>query len=158
MSIEISKVFTSPSVQGVGQNARMQFAALCYRVRNGKIQILLITSRGTNRWIIPKGWPIEHMTPSATAAREAWEEAGVEGRIRERCIGMYSYVKVLGRGVSVPCVAQVYACKVKKMHDDFPEAGQRSRKWVGRKRAAKLVHEPELAHLLRNFEPKFVRR
>ncbi|MFC6583776.1 NUDIX hydrolase [Sulfitobacter aestuariivivens] len=53
---------------------RTQFAALCYRVKKGKVQVLLVTSRGTKRWIVPKGWPMDGKTPAQSAALEAWEE------------------------------------------------------------------------------------
>ena len=59
---------------------RTQFAALCYRIKSNKVQVLLVTTRRTGRWILPKGWPIDGLTPQKSAAREAWEEAGVIGR------------------------------------------------------------------------------
>ena len=71
------------------RHARSQFGALCYRGSDGKIQILLITSRRTKRWIIPKGWPENDMTPGESAANEAVEEAGVAGKLRERPFGVY---------------------------------------------------------------------
>jgi len=58
---------------------RTQFAALPFRVKEDKVQVLLITSRGTGRWIVPKGWPMEGKTPAESALQEAWEEAGVQG-------------------------------------------------------------------------------
>jgi len=72
---------------------RSQFAALCYRIKRGKVQVLLVTSRGSKRWIVPKGWPMEGKTPAASAKQEAWEEAGVYGRSVGSCLGVYSYAK-----------------------------------------------------------------
>ncbi|MEN9850080.1 MAG: hypothetical protein RL128_243, partial [Pseudomonadota bacterium] len=63
--------------------ARTQYGALCWRMHRGKVEVLLITSRDTGRWVIPKGWPIDGLAPAQTAAREAWEEAGVEGDIAD---------------------------------------------------------------------------
>lgn len=136
------------------KDVRSQFAALCYRVQNGKLQILMITSRGSGRWIIPKGWPIDGLTPSACAAQEAWEEAGVVGKPIDLCLGLYFYRKIMEKGAFLPCVAMVYPLKVKKLAKDYPEAGQRKRKWVSRKRAAQMVAEPELARILRDFDPR----
>ena len=77
--------------------ARAQFGALCYRVEKGMVQILLVTSRGTKRWIVPKGWPEDGLTPAEAAAKEAGEEAGVTGTVKQRPIGVYSYEKQYGK-------------------------------------------------------------
>jgi 8-oxo-dGTP pyrophosphatase MutT (NUDIX family) len=138
-------------------DVRSQFAALCYRIRRGKPEILMITSRGTGRWIVPKGWPIDGKTPAASAAQEAWEEAGVAGTTHDSCLGLYSYNKILEDGSSAPCVAMVYAIKVKSLAKDFPEKGQRVRQWMTPKKAAALVAEPELARILKDFDPRAVR-
>lgn len=137
-------------------DVRTQFAALCYRVNNDKVQLLLVTSRGTRRWIIPKGWPIDGKTPGDSAAQEAWEEAGVIGRANQRPLGMYSYNKQMGDDDGMPVAAMVYAVKVKTLRKDFPEAAERKRKWVSPKKAAKMVESPELARILRDFNPRFL--
>lgn len=136
-------------------DVRTQFAALCYRLKNNKIQVLLITSRGSGRWILPKGWPMDGKTPAESAAQEAWEEAGVHGTADSRPLGLFSYNKTLDDvDHGLPCVAMVYGVKVKSLARDFPESGQRSRKWVSRKKAAGMVDEPELARILRDFDPR----
>lgn len=135
---------------------RTQFAALCWRVTNGKPQILLITTRGSNRWIVPKGWPEAGLTPSEAAMREAWEEAGVEGRAQALCLGLFSYMKSIEKGQSFPCVAMVYPVRVRRLAKTFPEAGERKRKWFSPKKAAARVAEPELAQILRTFDPKLL--
>lgn len=137
-------------------DVRTQFAALCYRVVKQKIQILVITSRGSGRWIVPKGWPMDGKTPGQSAAQEAWEEAGVDGKVSSSPLGLYSYSKITDAKQDLPCVAVVYAIKVKALAKNFPEAGQRDRKWVSRKQAAKLVDEPELARILQDFDPSLV--
>jgi len=137
-------------------DVRTQFAALCWRVKNGKPEILMITSRRTTRWIIPKGWPATGLTPGEGALREAWEEAGVRGRGSEGSLGIYSYFKRIAGNTPLPCVAMVYPVKVSKLEQDYPEAGERKRKWVSPKKAAAMVDEPELAQILRNFDPRLL--
>lgn len=137
---------------------RTQFAALCYRMRKDRPEILMVTSRGSRRWILPKGWPEHAMTPAAVALREAWEEAGVRGRVTDHCLGLYSYRKYDLGGRALPCLAMVYPVLVDSLADDYPEAGQRRRKWMRRKKAARRVAEPELAQLIRDFDPRHLRR
>jgi len=138
-------------------DVRTQFGALCYRIVDGKIQILLITSRGSKRWIIPKGWPMDGETPARAAATEAYEEAGVEGKVSDLCLGIYSYTKSLPKGDNLPIVVAVFPFKVKGLLKKFPEAGQRKRKWFSLKKAAELISEPELGPLIRNFDLKRLR-
>ena len=138
-------------------DARTQYGALCYRVKSGQVEILLITSRGTGRWVLPKGWPVKGQTPAGSAAVEAFEEAGVEGKAQPVCVGLYSYDKWLPDKPSLPCVVSLYPLKVRKLRKKFPENGERKRKWFPRKRAAALVDEPELAQILRGFDPDHVK-
>lgn len=130
-----------------------QYGALCWRKSGDKIEVLLVTSRDTGRWIIPKGWPMKGKDPCETASLEAFEEAGVEGKISDNCAGLYSYTKVLGpdRSSGVPCVVAVYPIQVRKLLGDFPERDERRRKWFSTKKAAMKVDEPELRELLRGF-------
>jgi len=113
--------------------------------------VLLITSRGSGRWILPKGWPLDGKTPAKSAAREAWEEAGVTGKVYDQCLGLYSYSKSVD-GTGLPIVAMIYPIRVKSLADDYPEAGQRVRKWFSRKKAAKQVAQPELARIIKDFD------
>ncbi|MEQ6248598.1 NUDIX hydrolase [Sulfitobacter sp. HNIBRBA3233] len=138
---------------GAKDAARVQFAALCWRVKKGKVEILLVTSRTRKRWIVPKGWPMEGKTPAASAAREAWEEAGVRGVASDSCLGVYSYMKNSRSGTPIPVVAMLYPVRVRTTEKRFPEARERRRKWVSRKRAAKLVQQKELAKLIVGFDP-----
>lgn len=132
---------------------RTQYAALCFRVVKDRPEILMITSRDTGRWVIPKGWPIEGLGPHDSAAQEAWEEAGVEGKAHDRLLGQYSYTKRMEKADDVPCVVAVYPIKVRTLRDKFPERAERRRKWMSPKKAAQYVHEPELAEILRHFNP-----
>lgn len=130
-----------------------QYGALCYRERAQKIEILLITSRGTGRWIVPKGWPVKGQTPAGSAAVEAFEEAGVEGRAKPVCIGIYPYVKGLDDASDRVMRVALYPLQVRKLRRKYPESQQRKRRWFSRKRAAEMVDEPELKDILRSFDP-----
>ncbi|MEE9388541.1 MAG: NUDIX hydrolase [Paracoccaceae bacterium] len=133
------------------REVRTQFAALCYRLRKDKIRVLVVTTRSGKNWILPKGWPMDNATPAQAAAREAFEEAGVEGKVNQKCLGIYSYTKDLA-GDELPCVVAVFPLKVKRIHAIFPEKGKRKRKWLSRKKAAELVDNPELGQLIKGFE------
>lgn len=129
-------------------NCTTQYGAVCWRMHRGKVEVLLITSRDTGRWVIPKGWPIAGLTPAASAAREAWEEAGVEGEVAEAGIGLFGYDKVMKPNPSLPCRVEVFALRVAKLKGKFPEQGERRRKWFPADKAARKVNEPELRQLL----------
>jgi len=139
--------------RGHKSDVRTQFAALCYKVRNDKVRFLLVTTRRTGRWIIPKGWPMEGKTPAHTAQQEAWEEAGVVGKSKDTCLGVFAYEKVREDEDDFSCIAMVYPVKVKRREAKYPEVGQRQAKWVGRKKAMQMVTEPELARIIRDFDP-----
>lgn len=140
--------------QGAGSGcAKVQYGALCWREGSEGVEVLLITSRNTGRWVIPKGWPMPGLAPEAAAAQEAWEEAGVNGRISPMCLGRFGYQKVLAADASVPCAVAVYGMKVARLADSFPEEKERRRKWFPVAEAAVLVDEPELATIIRGFTP-----
>jgi len=134
---------------------RTQFAALCYRIKDDKVQVCIVTSRRSKRWIVPKGWPMQGQTPMDAAATEAFEEAGVRGKIYPRPIGVFSYYKVRSED-ELPCMAVVYPLKVKKVLKRWPEERERERKWVSRKKAAALLDDPELSNIVLNFQPDLV--
>jgi 8-oxo-dGTP pyrophosphatase MutT (NUDIX family) len=143
------------AASGAGTDgARIQYGALCWRETVQGIEVLLITSRDTGRWVIPKGWPIPGLAPEAAAAQEAWEEAGVEGEVSPLCIGRFGYSKTLTVSASVPCAVAVYALCVSDLGKRFPEAKERQRKWFTRDEAAALVAEPELALIIAGFCPQ----
>lgn len=126
----------------------LQVAALCLDAATGRV--LLITSRGTGRWIIPKGWPMPGRSLAEAALEEAWEEAGVRARPGTE-IGQYHYDKMQDRGFGIPVVVHVFLTVVDALADDFPEQGSRERHWVDPARAATMVAEPELAAILRGL-------
>lgn len=135
-----------PATDRVG----VQYGALPYR-RKGDLEILLITSRETRRWVIPKGWPMKGKKPSAAAAQEAFEEAGVDGTMGKAALGAYPYVKRLGDGAPAPCMVRVFPMEVVGEHETWPEMHQRERRWFTPKAAAAAVDEPELAQLIKAF-------
>lgn len=142
-------------LRGSEQHLRLkhQSAALCYRIKHGKLRVLLITTRKSKRWIIPKGWLIEDMTPSQTAGREAWEEAGVKGNCANNPMGRFSYLKPHSSTNPVLCLVDVFPLCVTSIAPEFPERAQRKRKWVSPKKAASLVKSRELSLLLRRLGP-----
>jgi 8-oxo-dGTP pyrophosphatase MutT (NUDIX family) len=138
-------------------DVRAQFAALCWRVKNDKVQVCLITSRTRKRWIIPKGWPMHKQTPANAAATEAYEEAGVSGEAVDFCLGVYSYHKPAKVG-NAPIVTMVYPVQVTHVHGKWPEKKQRRRKWMSPAKAAKKLSEPELKRIVAAFKPHKIRR
>lgn len=132
---------------------RIQYAALCWRPAATGVEVLLITSRDTGRWVIPKGWPMPGLSPESAAAQEAWEEAGVEGIVCPVTVGRYGYQKCLSVRDSVPCAVAVYGLRVKHLADQFPEAKERQRQWFPTDQAASLVNEPDLGRLIAGFVP-----
>jgi 8-oxo-dGTP pyrophosphatase MutT (NUDIX family) len=133
----------------------MQVAALPYRVTEAGVEILLITSRRTHRWIVPKGWLVAGTPPSANAAREAMEEAGISGEVDARALGSFHYMKEMKRGVGVPCRVSLYPLKVTRQRKTWAEKAARETKWYPVAEAAALVGEPELKRLILKFGALF---
>jgi 8-oxo-dGTP pyrophosphatase MutT (NUDIX family) len=131
-----------------------QFAALPWRRRaQGGIEVLVITSRETRRWVLPKGWPMKDRTPAQAAAQEAYEEAGVIGEADDEPIGDYGYGKRLPDGVVQEVRVAVFAMEVFVEQMAWPEKDQREKLWTSPVAAADLVDEPELKTLIRAFDP-----
>ena len=132
---------------------RVQYGALPWRMVDGTLEVMLLTSRGTKRWVIPKGWPHDSLSSAGSAAQEAWEEAGVRGPVTETPVGSFRYEKIRDEGGSVTCVVHVHAMKVVEQLPDWPEKGQREFQWFPRQTAALQVHEPGLRELILSFAP-----
>ncbi|HKY18185.1 MAG TPA: NUDIX hydrolase [Rhizomicrobium sp.] len=131
-----------------------QVAALCWRPapkRASTLEVLLITSLNTKRWILPKGWPEAESSPADNAAREAFEEAGVTGKISAQPIGAYHYLKARKDGGGMPCSVDVFALAVTKQLDDWPEKNVRVLHWCPIEQAIAKVAEPGLRQLLKDF-------
>ncbi|AIL98599.1 NUDIX hydrolase [Sinorhizobium meliloti] len=133
--------------------ARLQYAALCYRLarKTNALEILVITSRDTGRWVIPKGWPMQGKQAHEVAEREAYEEAGVKGKVQRAAIGAYVYQKRKDHGLEISCKVQVHALEVEDFCKNFPEKGSRRLEWVDYREAAKRVAEPSLKELILDF-------
>jgi 8-oxo-dGTP pyrophosphatase MutT (NUDIX family) len=133
---------------------RQQYGALCFRYSNGgpQVEILVVTSRESGRWIIPKGWPMKGKKPFEAAAIEAWEEAGVRGAVRRKPVGYYTYLKELENGDVAPCIVDVFQLEVTEVSAAFKEHGQRVLEWVSPDEAARRIREIELKSLLVKFE------
>lgn len=143
-----------PSSREPDREPRAQFAALPWRrTPLGEVEVLLITSRETKRWVIPKGWPIKGTKSAKCAAREAFEEAGVSGKIRKTPVGAYAYDKRLKNGRLQHVRVAVFALHVDGEAEAYPEVGQREKRWLPLAEAAALVDEPELMVVLATFRP-----
>ena len=136
------------------RKARRQVAALPYRFdMRGELEVLLITSRETRRWVLPKGWPMPGRKAHRAAEREAYEEAGLKGRISKQVLGTYGYDKRLDNGMVVSCEVSVFPLHVTGQRSRWPERDQRELYWCKPHEAADLVQEDDLKLLLHAFLP-----
>lgn len=133
MSPKVSKVF-------------QQSGVIPYRVKNGNIEVLLITSRNSQNWGIPKGGVTDGMSPAASAAKEAWEEAGVVGQVDTHKLNTYKYRKK-GKTYKV----KMFLLPVETVLEDYPEAGQRQRQWVNVTQAVRRVKKGSVKRILKGF-------
>src|SRR5580704_15310167 len=136
----------------------VQFAALPWRISDaGTRQVMLLTSRGTHRWVIPKGWPMKGRKPAEVASQEAYEEAGLLGGIvGKRPLGNFHYEKQLAK-TTVLCQVRVFLFRVERQLDDWPEKSQRETKWFDANEAAGLVDEGGLAEIIERFAGSYVK-
>jgi 8-oxo-dGTP pyrophosphatase MutT (NUDIX family) len=132
-----------------------QVAALCWRTGLAGLEVLLITSRHSKRWILPKGWLQPDLTAAENAAREAFEEAGVTGKIGAQPVGHYHYLKERREGTGIPVSVDVFALAVTKQLDEWPEKGQRSMIWVPLNEAIVKISEPGLRGVLKDFRKAY---
>jgi len=132
---------------------RVQYGALPYRFTPmAALEILIVTTRQSRRWIVPKGWPIKRLTPSKSAAREAFEEAGVRGKIGARAIGVFRYKKTAGEnGADPEYEVKIFPLLVRRQSATWPEYGQRVVQWVDPEKAIALIREPDLKAIVEKF-------
>jgi 8-oxo-dGTP pyrophosphatase MutT (NUDIX family) len=129
-----------------------QVAALPWRrKKNGDIEILLITSRETKRWVIPKGWPMDGLKDYNAARQEAFEEAGAEGKMARQPLGVFHYKKRTKLSELRPIDVTVYGLEVKNLKRNWPEKTERQRAWFSCEVAASLVDEEQLKKLIAEF-------
>ncbi|WP_342343865.1 NUDIX hydrolase [Chthonobacter albigriseus] len=136
------------------QSGFEQVAALPWRRVERGIHVLLVTTRETGRWIVPRGWPIKGLSAAGAAETEAFEEAGVSGRIGKKPVGSYTYEKRFPKRTAEVTVS-VYPLEVTKERTDWPEKGQRETHWVSAQAAALAVSDQGLAEIIRAFAARF---
>lgn len=136
------------------KGAPHQQAALPWRrAADGSVEVLLITSRETKRWVIPKGWPMAGLHAAQAAAQEAYEEAGVRGQVSPLAIGAFTYDKVGRQGGVKRLTVFVFPLEVSEELEDWPERHERERCWFAPADAARGVNEPELQAIIAAFAP-----
>ncbi len=128
-----------------------QVAALPWRRGKTGIEILLVTTRTTKRWVIPKGWPMDGKADHEAAAIEAFEEAGVHGLATSEVFGRYGYLKLSEAGKARHITVVVFTMRVDRELECWPEQHQRERRWVSPGEAIELTGEAELVPLLMAF-------
>jgi 8-oxo-dGTP pyrophosphatase MutT (NUDIX family) len=131
-----------------------QYGAMPWRATASGVELLLITSRETRRWVVPRGNVIKGLEPHMSAAQEAWEEAGIRGRTAAEPLGLYHYQKRLRLGRTVPAEVHLFPLEVTEELDEWPEKGQRVRRWFEPASAAEAVDEPELKALILAMDRK----
>ena len=143
------KAVKGASSHGKASPERLQYAALPWRDLDG-LEIMLVSSRETKRWISPKGWPMAGRSGSAAAAIEAIEEAGLLGVVSAEPIGSYPYAKRFSRSVE-SCRVEVYALRVVRQREFWPEKQERETRWFRAGEAMAAVSDPELADVIAGF-------
>ncbi len=153
MNATIQKAWDELFVPFLQRPKPLQVAALCHRKGPEEREYLLITSKDTKRWIIPKGWPIRGLKSNEAALQEAWEEAGVRrGRVSADPVGTYIYQKRQPSGWAFPIQTLVYSVAVEDVADTFPEDAERTRNWVTAGAAADMVEEKELKCIIADWD------
>ena len=130
------------------QRALAQVAALPYRMVDDRVEVLLVTSRKKQQWIVPKGWSEKGVKPHAMAAQEAFEEAGVRGRIGTQPFGSYHYTKRLKDKRPVKCLVAVYLLEVEEELEEWPVRDERQRRWVSSFQAPLYIRRISLTTML----------
>lgn len=131
----------------------VQAGALCWRRAGSEIELLLVTSRRSGKWGCPKGWGLRGRPLYRTAEREAWEEAGVVGRCHNRLIGLVDAPKTYRLVGTLNWALALYPLEVEALANDWPERGQRERRWFAQAEAAERVRPRGLQPLLAGFRP-----
>jgi 8-oxo-dGTP pyrophosphatase MutT (NUDIX family) len=134
-----------------GKASSIQYGALPYREIKSGVEVLLVTSRETRRWIIPKGWPQSGVPPHRAAAKEAFEEAGVVGKVSKKTVGSYWYDKIIESGATMRCKVRVFPLRVTRQFKKWPEKRQRRSQWHSPAQASRRVGEIYLRQIIRSF-------
>jgi 8-oxo-dGTP pyrophosphatase MutT (NUDIX family) len=131
-------------------NTRPQSAVLPYRWQKGRLEVLLITSLDTGRWVLPKGNLEPGMSARDSAEKEAYEEAGIRGSVGKESIGTFTYLKTEKKGGGMRRV-ETFPMEVTEILEDWPEKNVRKREWMPVQKAAEAVLEKKLKKLLGLF-------
>ncbi len=131
----------------------LQSGALVYRrEKNGEILVLLVSEKRSKNWSIPKGNVKPHLTFRETAAKEAFEEAGVKGRISPNSVGMFRTKKRVSNRLNARVIeVWIFLLEATERRKRWPEKGKRQTKWVPCRTAAAQLREPMLANLCRRL-------
>jgi uncharacterized protein len=124
--------------------------------RDASIRIMLVTSRQTRRWIIPKGNVDDGMTPHAAAAQEAEEEAGVRGKVSRNALGSFTYDKRIVGSICVTATIDVFPLAVREVMDEWKESKWRRRRWFTLDEVADAIEEQELHEIITTFAAKLL--
>jgi 8-oxo-dGTP pyrophosphatase MutT (NUDIX family) len=151
---------TKKPVNKTDRAIRVQYGVLPYRfTETNSLEVLLVTTRQTRSWIIPKGWPIKGLKPPESAAREAYEEAGIRGTVGAKSIGAFSYQKGIdANGGTVPCEVRVFPMLVKRQLDTWPEANEREERWFEPAKALSTIKDKGLRELIESFTQRLMTR
>ncbi len=126
-----------------------QVGALPWRLGGGRrLEFLLVTSRASRHWLIPKGWPMTGQSDRASAMQEAYEEAGIRGTGSTLPLGSYRFQKALFDGTEMPCIMSVYGMSDVVELEAWPEMEQRERRWIAQLEALEMIHDWALARFL----------
>jgi ADP-ribose pyrophosphatase YjhB (NUDIX family) len=148
----MGKVDSMKNATRAPEKARLQVGAVPVRYApDGSAEVLLVTTRTTKRWTVPKGWPIKGLKAHDAAAREAREEAGVVGKIHKKSVGHYLYWKQTA-DQALLCNVRLFVLTVKGQLDIWPERDQRLQQWFKQNDAADLVGEPGLRAVLQSLK------
>ncbi|GLK77887.1 hypothetical protein GCM10008171_31410 [Methylopila jiangsuensis] len=125
-----------------------QYGVLPFRVSDDGLQVLMVTSRRSKRWIIPKGWPMKGRTALGAAVREGFEEAGIYGQGLKPSLGVFRYAKRMNFGRSTSLRIEVFPMAVTELLENWPERDERERRWMTVDEAAEAVPEPDLKAII----------
>lgn len=130
----------------------VQYGALPYRIVDGKLEVLLVTSKGRGWWIFPKGRAMKGLSAWETAAQEAREEAGIDGEIESQSIG--SYFLPITEERLAPIEVQIFPMKVTMQADEWKESAIRQRRWVSSREAKSMINHVGLADVVSALEAR----
>lgn len=133
-----------------------QYGAIPYRIVEGRVVFLMITSRRSANWVFPKGSPIKGLTPAETAMQETWEEAGVRGEIGRGPVGFYLHPHNNKAGALQKI--ELFPLLVKEQEDEWPEEPERFRHWALLPQARRLLASRGAARIANNLHRRLIRK